>query len=164
MIRNLFRQSKDDHGKWSEFKAVELKPMFFGLAYNVMMRMIAGKRYYGEGEEGAEGSEEARRFNEMVVASSSLAGASNVSDFLPVLRAVDFGGVKEKMRRLEEKREETLQGLIDEQRRKRAGEERENMKKNKNVLEVLMALQEEAPEHYSDESIKAMIMVSSLSS
>ncbi|KAE8657064.1 Cytochrome P450 81D11 [Hibiscus syriacus] len=41
-----------------------MKSMFFELTLNVMMRMMAGKRYYGEG---AEELEEERKFKEIVM-------------------------------------------------------------------------------------------------
>lgn len=58
LVRHLFRgcQSGD------QFQIFNMKSMFFELTLNVMMRMIAGKRYYGDGE----AELEARRFKEIV--------------------------------------------------------------------------------------------------
>ena len=69
---------------------------------------------------------------------------------------------------VEAKKEAMLQGLIDELRKKKKmgkgskdkAEETGENKKKKSMLEVLLDLQEEAPEYYSDEIIKAMIIVS----
>lgn len=146
LIRDLFKGF--DNCKTS--KVVELKSKMFGVSYNVMMMMIAGKR--------CEDSEEARRFKEVVEESSSRMGISNLADFLPVLRWVDFGGVKKRLKWVVEVKESVLQTLIDERRSINKSSRDQNLdpKKKKSMLEVLLDLQEEAPE-YTDEVIKAMI-------
>ncbi|KAF2283781.1 hypothetical protein GH714_015211 [Hevea brasiliensis] len=45
------------------FAKVEMKSKFMELTYNIIMRMLSGKRYYGEDTEGLE---EARKFREIV--------------------------------------------------------------------------------------------------
>ncbi|KAK3016885.1 hypothetical protein RJ639_005900 [Escallonia herrerae] len=64
-LRRLFLNGK---------AAVDMKSVFFEMMLNVMMRMIAGKRCYGER---AEEAEEARRFREIVTETFRVGGVTN---------------------------------------------------------------------------------------
>ncbi|URE07242.1 cytochrome P450 [Musa troglodytarum] len=141
--------------------AVELKSRLFALVINVFMITIAGKRYYGE-----EGriSEESKKFMEVAEETVALSGASNIRDFLPFLRWLDYGReVRTRLTRLERMREELMQGLIDEQRREiteakqgEGGEEQDEGKKQTTIARLL-SMQKDDPEHYSDHIIKSLI-------
>ncbi|PKA57446.1 Isoflavone 2'-hydroxylase [Apostasia shenzhenica] len=143
------------------FSKVELRPRLFGLAMNVMMRVIAGKRYYGD----KAGEAEAQRFREAVKEALSLAGASNVRDFLPgAIGWIAGRGVKRRLARLHRYRDGFFQGLIDEQRRKRREEEdegaaeKEEERSHRTVADALLTMQEEQPEKYTDRFIKALFL------
>ncbi|XP_073107967.1 cytochrome P450 81Q32-like [Elaeis guineensis] len=148
MVRQLFRDWKASSAEG--FTKVELKSRLFALSLNVLTRMITGKRYYGEEEE--EASEEARRFRELVEEGSSLIGASNLSDFLPVLRWVDYQGVNKRLVTVQKGRDEFMQRLIDEHRSK----SREEGVEKKTMMGVLLSLQKTDPEYYTDEMIKSL--------
>lgn len=62
-------------------KQVELKSMFSELTFNIIMRMIAGKRYFGGEVSGNE--EEGRRFREIIKELFELAVSSYISWELP---------------------------------------------------------------------------------
>nr|XP_009406660.1 PREDICTED: isoflavone 2'-hydroxylase-like [Musa acuminata subsp. malaccensis] len=136
---------------------VELKTRLFQLAMNVLMRTIAGKRY--SGEEGVV-SEESKRFMVTVEEIFALSGASNVVDFIPLLRWVDYGGVRRKLMRLHRVRDEFLQQLIDELRTK-GGDESQTTeaKEEKTTISDLLSLQKTDPENYSDQIIKSLISI-----
>ncbi|RWR82971.1 isoflavone 2'-hydroxylase [Cinnamomum micranthum f. kanehirae] len=154
LVKDLFLDS--DLGK-----AVELKRKFSELALNVMMRMIAGKRYYGET---VVDLEEAGRFREIVEESLALSGASNLLDFLPVLRWIGFKGVEKRMIGLVKERDLLLQGLIDEHRKKKGifsesdVDGVETRGKKKTLIDLLLSLRETEPEYYSDNIIKGIII------
>eukprot|EP00268_Persea_americana_P039256 TRINITY_DN3886_c0_g1_i7.p1 TRINITY_DN3886_c0_g1~~TRINITY_DN3886_c0_g1_i7.p1 ORF type:complete len:537 (-),score=95.36 TRINITY_DN3886_c0_g1_i7:576-2186(-) len=154
LVKDLFRDS--DLGK-----AVELKRKFSELALNVMMRVIAGKRYYGET---VVDLEEAGRFREIVEESLALSGASNLLDFLPVLRWIGFKGVEKRMIGLVKERDLLLQGLIDEHRKKKGVFSEsdvdgvETRGKKKTLINLLLSLRETEPEYYSDNIIKGIII------
>ncbi|KAI5354383.1 hypothetical protein L3X38_007278 [Prunus dulcis] len=59
LVSGVFRGSNG-----GEFQSLDMKSTFFELTLNVLMRMIAGKRYYGE--HGAK-LEEAQLFKELVI-------------------------------------------------------------------------------------------------
>ncbi|XP_026659732.2 cytochrome P450 81Q32-like [Phoenix dactylifera] len=150
LMSRLFRESG---GRHAEFAKVELKPRLFGLTLNVMMRTIAGKKYY---RENMASSEESAQFMEMVEQLLAVVGASNLADFLPILRVLDFQGLNRRIDRLDKKRDEILQGLIDEHRRKGGGEGEESSNK-KTIIGVLHSLQDKDPEYYTDQFIKSFI-------
>ncbi|KAL1224436.1 Cytochrome P450 81D11 [Cardamine amara subsp. amara] len=139
----LLRLSKNSqHG----FAKVEMRQMFFDLTINNILRMIAGKRFYGEGMEQAE---DVRRVRKLVDEIVSKAGAGNAIDYLPFLRWItDF---EKQMKNLAGKVDEFLQSLVDE---KRADQEKGNT-----MIDHLLSLQETQPDYYTDVTLKGIIIV-----
>ncbi|KAG8654798.1 cytochrome P450 81Q32 [Manihot esculenta] len=141
LIRRLFR-NKDE--------IVDLKSAFFQLILNVMMRMIAGKRYYNENVEEVE---EVASFQEIVRETFQMA-TSNMGDFLPLLAKV--GGVEKRLLDLQKRRDGFIQSLIEEHRNKMTISLPDE--KNKTFIEVLLTLQQSDPESYTDQTIKSIMM------
>uniref|UniRef100_A0A2C9VXF0 Cytochrome P450 n=1 Tax=Manihot esculenta TaxID=3983 RepID=A0A2C9VXF0_MANES len=142
LLHRLFR-NKDE--------MVDLKSAFFELMLNVMMRMIAGKRYYGENVEEVEA---ATRFREIVRETIQMTGTSNIGDFLPLLAKI--GGTEKKLLDLQKKRDGFIQGLIEEHQNRMTTSPIEE--KNKTLIEVLLTLQQSDPEYYTDQTIKSLIL------
>ncbi|XP_051127409.1 cytochrome P450 81Q32-like [Andrographis paniculata] len=128
------------------FARVQLRESLFDLTFNNIMRMIAGKRYFGRDED----TEEAKRFRELKDDIFRVSGISNPQDFIPVLRWFDFRGLKKKMGKLFEQMDGFLQGLIDEHR---------GNKDANTMISHLLNLRESDPEFYTDTVIKALIVV-----
>ncbi|KAJ1414506.1 Cytochrome P450 [Sesbania bispinosa] len=132
-----------------EFAKVELKSMFAELTFNTIMRMVCGKRYYGEETDGTS-AEEAKKFRDAMDEIAKFGVGSNLDDFVPLFRWFDFSGTRKKLQRLAEKLDSLFQGLIDEHR---------NMKEKPNtMIDHLLSLQESQPEYYTDQIIKGLIM------
>ncbi|GMP64136.1 hypothetical protein CsSME_00025556 [Camellia sinensis var. sinensis] len=130
-----------------DFKKVELKSKFYELTFNIVMRMIAGKRYYGDD---LSNYEEAKEFRELVIEAFKYGGASNPGDFLPVLRWIDYQGLEKNLGRIQKKMDAFLQDLINEHRRD----------KSKNtMIDHFLSLQESQPDYYTDEIIRGLISV-----
>ncbi|KAE9457211.1 hypothetical protein C3L33_10886, partial [Rhododendron williamsianum] len=108
LLKTLFRDSPKG------FVKVEMKSRLSELSFNIIMRMVAGKRYFGVE---VEDSEEAREFRLLIRDIFELSGASNPGDFVPFLRWIDFGKMEKKMLRVQKKMDAFLQGLIEEKRR-----------------------------------------------
>jgi hypothetical protein len=89
LIHQLYGRSEG-----CEFHIVDMKSKFFEMTLNVMMRMIGGKRYYGES---VEELKETRKFKELVSETFELSGATNIGDFLPVLKWVGLNGLEKKV-------------------------------------------------------------------
>jgi isoflavone 2'-hydroxylase len=144
LLRKLGRNSSLD------FTKVELKSMFLELTFNIIMRMVAGKRYYGYGED-VKDEEEARQFREIMKEAFENSGVSTPQEFVPMLRWIDNGGLEKRLMRLAKRMDSFLQGLIDE---KKGNEEGNTM------IHHLLSLQKSQPEYYTDQIIKGLIWVS----
>lgn len=129
------------------FVEVDMKSLLANLAFNNIIMMVAGKRYYGDG---TEDNDEARIVRALISEAVAGAGAGNLADYLPIIRWVtDF----EKRAKILGKRfDGFLQRLVDE---KRAEKER-----GQTLIDHLLSLQEIQPEYYTDVIIKGMIIVS----
>ncbi|KAG2666225.1 hypothetical protein I3760_15G046800 [Carya illinoinensis] len=137
-----------------EFRTVDMKSVFFQLILNVMMRMIAGKRYYGEN---AAELEETREFKKIVKETLQLSVPTNLGDFLPAFKWVGSRGLEKRLVILQGKRDKFMQELIEDQRRMRADSAFEE--RDKNMIDVLLSLQEAEPEFYKDEIVRGMMLV-----
>ena len=135
------------------FARVELRSMLSDMTFNMIMRMVAGKRYYGD-EVSDEG--EARRFRSIMKEAITSAGVANAADYLPLLRRFGGGGegYENKVRRLAKRTDAFLQGLIDEHRGSR------HESGNSTMIDHLLSLQQSQPEYYTDQIIKGFILVS----
>ncbi|KAL8477010.1 hypothetical protein ACS0TY_029350 [Phlomoides rotata] len=122
------------------FSEVELRPKLSDLTFNVMMRMIAGKRY--------DKSEKGQNISELINGVFEIGQASNPQDFLPFLQWIDFGGFKKKLTCLFKGMDDFFQGLIDEHR-----EQQRNT-----MIGHLLSLEESQPQFYSDLTIKGLVM------
>ncbi|KAL8252151.1 hypothetical protein R6Q59_035844 [Mikania micrantha] len=140
----------------SNSSPVIVKSLFSEVMLNIMMRMISGKSYFGTDDRKT--VEEGKRFQEIVDETTVLAGASNVSDYLPVLSWLGAKSLEKKLMALQEKRDVFFQGLI-EQLRKSRGTELANGRKT--MIELLLSLQESEPEYYTDAMIRSFVMVMS---
>ncbi|KAJ8765727.1 hypothetical protein K2173_014849 [Erythroxylum novogranatense] len=148
LLNKLFRVSSSSHG----FVKVELRPNFIELTYNILLRMVAGKRYYGADIEVAE---EARNFRDIIEEILRHASASNPVDFLPFLRWFDYKGYMKRLKRLSRDTDKLLQSLIDEQR----SDGRDDLENRNSMINHLITLQASQPEYYTDEIIKGLILV-----
>ncbi|KAF8410151.1 hypothetical protein HHK36_002673 [Tetracentron sinense] len=148
LIQRLVRGSSD-----GGFKTVDMKSAFFDLTLNNMMRMIAGKRYYGEN---VAKLEEARKFKLIVEETFLIGGTTNAGDFLPVLNWVGFRGLERRLIKLQEKRDGFMQVLIEQHRR--MGSKSSSGERRKTIIEVLLSLQETEPEYYTDQIIRGIML------
>ncbi|KAH0694322.1 hypothetical protein KY285_021419 [Solanum tuberosum] len=152
LIRRLFRVSIEN----SE-KIVEMKSSLFNFTFNVISRMIAGKRYYGEN------SKEAMLFQDISKDTINTTPKANILDFLPFMRWFGLHSVEEKMMELQKKRDNFMRKEIDEHRRLKTSGSFPSAEvvagKKKTIMEVLLDLQKTDPEYYTDETIRNLLLV-----
>ncbi|CAJ1975954.1 unnamed protein product [Sphenostylis stenocarpa] len=144
LIHRLARNSREG------FSPVEITSMFNDLTYNNVMRMISGKRFYGEESE-MKNVEEAREFRETVAEMLQLMGLANKGDYLPFLRWFDFQNVEKRLKSISKRYDTILNKIIDENRSKK--DDREN-----SMIDHLLKLQESQPEYYTDQIIKGLAL------
>ncbi|KAK9066765.1 hypothetical protein SSX86_014088 [Deinandra increscens subsp. villosa] len=163
---NEFHDIRADEGRLLIIKLtsacsspVNLTSVFHEMTLNLIMRMISGKRFFGDEDTTEEGS---KVFQEIVKETFELSGASNLGDHLPVLRWLGVKGLEKKMIELQKKRDSFVQGLIDQLRNGGNQEARNNdndgKKKRNSMIEVLLQLKEDDPEYYTDELIRRLMM------
>ncbi|KAK8968729.1 Isoflavone 2'-hydroxylase [Platanthera guangdongensis] len=158
LLRGLFCEAEAAAAEWSSGGAVkvELKSRLFGMAVDVVMRMVAGKRYYGAAEEAAV---EGRRFREAVEEMFGMSGASSAGELARWLRWVDMVDVGQRLPRFRERMDVLLQELIEVQRSGgNVGEEAgENINGEKSMIHLLQSLQLADPLKYNDAFNKDLV-------
>ena len=87
VIKDLYILGKDN--KWVNSKKVVMSEWFEHLTFNVVLTMIAGKRYFNDV---VHGGEEARSAIAAIKKFMSLSGAFVASDVIPFLEWVDLQG------------------------------------------------------------------------
>ncbi|XP_057490917.1 cytochrome P450 81Q32-like [Actinidia eriantha] len=136
------------------FSKVNLKSRLSEYSFNIIMRMISGKRYFGAE---AEGSEEAGRFRGIISEIFELSGSSNPADYVPFLKRIGFGEMERRMLKIQKVADEFLQGLIDDIRNNNKDPNGEG-RRNKSMIHSMLDLQGSEPELYSDQAIKGNIL------
>lgn len=152
-VRRLLR--KLSVGSLRGFTRVEMRSKLNELTFNIMMRMVAGKRYFGDD---LADDQESKEFRYIVKEVFKNGGATNLAEFVPILRLAGFGWSNKKMIRLFKKTDAFLQGLIDEHRQKKI----DGLEVKNTTIDHLLSLQEQEPDYYTDQIIKGLIMVSGL--
>lgn len=145
MIKELFT-----YGTNNDFIKVDMRVKFSELMFNIIMKIISGKRYFGVNRDCD--LEEAKRFEGVIEKLFDAEDAASPEDFLPFLRWFGFKGLQHRMVRLRREIDQLFQELIEERQKER--------RVKGTVIDVLLSLQEADGEHYSDELIKGMILVS----
>lgn len=142
-----------------ENQIVNMKHAFFDLTFNLMLRMIVGKRFYGDDVDDVD---EAKLFRELQAESIRLSGKSYIGDFIPLMAWLGFGSTLEKeMMDCQNRRDALMQSLIEQHRERRTTKLDDSFRdgRKKTMIEVLLDLQESEPEQYTDETIRALILV-----
>ncbi|XVE55803.1 hypothetical protein DITRI_Ditri03aG0186500 [Diplodiscus trichospermus] len=127
---------------------VEFKRAFFELTFNVMMGLIAGKRYYGH--DNVEDKEEARRFREIQIEALELSSVTNLGDFLPWLKSKKL---ERELIECGKKRDKFMQDLIEQHRRKMRSDP--DGESNKTMIGILLS----ESENYADEIIRGLMII-----
>ncbi|CAK9317102.1 unnamed protein product [Citrullus colocynthis] len=142
-----------------ENEIVNMKHAFFDLTFNLMLRMIVGKRFYGDDVDDVD---EAKLFRELQAESIQLSGKSYIGDFIPLMAWLGFGSTLEKeMMDCQNRRDVLMQSLIEQHRERRTTKLDDSFRdgRKKTMIEVLLDLQESEPEQYNDETIRALILL-----
>ncbi|XP_017242879.1 cytochrome P450 CYP82D47-like [Daucus carota subsp. sativus] len=96
---------------------VDMKQLFANITHNLIMAMVAGKRYYGGRANGKEG--EAQKFEKMMRKFGYLFGVFLFSDSIPFLKWLDSRAHKRDMKRTAQELDDFIQGWLEEHKQKR---------------------------------------------
>ncbi|KAK7252797.1 hypothetical protein RIF29_37011 [Crotalaria pallida] len=143
-IMRLIQKLAQDSCK--DFAKVELKSKFLELTFNTMMRILAGKWYFGEDLDASE-VEEAKQFIDII----KELGMFSDQDFIPTMRSRWFDFVSEKsLKRIGQRLDAFVQGLIDEHR--------DEKRITNSMIYHLLSQQRSQPNYYTDQIIKGLIL------
>ncbi|KAG0489039.1 hypothetical protein HPP92_007850 [Vanilla planifolia] len=127
------------------------------------MRMTVGRRYFFAGGGGAE--ELGRRFQFVVKEGFEIVKQSSVGDFLPFLRWVGDRRIEKRVTKLEKEADELFESVVQERRRElkrmrlsTASTTEMQSSDQTNIVDRLLALQEQDGDYYTDELIKGFIL------
>lgn len=136
------------------FVKVEMKSLFLELVFNVMMRIVAGKKFIDYGDDERKKKIELDNLREMFVPNVSM----NLGDFFPVLKWFNFIiGIDKKLAYLHRKRDAYLQNLVVERCKKRENDPTAQCETKKVFIDVLLKLQETEPEQYPRDIVNGLI-------
>jgi len=137
---------------------VTLRPKFAHFTLNIMMRMIAGKRYYGKNIS----DEEALQFQSVIREMLHFHGVVNLEDYIPVFKYFDFKKtLKKQMMVLMNKIDGLLQNLVNQHHERKDGSGQttnNNSDVKKTFMDILLALQDKEPDFLTDQTIKAITL------
>lgn len=143
-LHELWIESKDDSGHI----IVDLKQWFAKLTLNVILRIVAGKRYRAADEE------EKQRCQKALRELFHFLGLFLVADALPFLRWLDLGGHEKAMKRTAEELDEIIGGWLEEHKRNN-----ENLSENsgsRDFMDVMLSvLNDDVGGYDADTIIKA---------
>ncbi|XP_056167229.1 cytochrome P450 CYP82D47-like [Syzygium oleosum] len=132
---------------------IEMKSWFNALNFNLIFKMVVGKRYVGT----TMASEEDQNDRCRIALRSffELAGQFVVSDVLPFLRWFDIGGYVKAMKRTAKELDDVVGGWLDEHKRKRACGKVEGDRDFMDVMLSILGTADELPSYDADTINKA---------
>lgn len=158
---------RDLYGLWAKNDSrpvlVELKKWLEDMTLNMVVRMVAGKRYFGASATCDDS--EARQCQKAINQFFHLIGIFTVSDALPFFWWLDWQGHEMAMKKTAKELDAILEGWLEEHRQRRVsgGIESES---EQDFIDVMLSLQEEGHlsqfQHSADISIKSTCLVCSI--
>ncbi|ERN20268.1 hypothetical protein AMTRI_Chr06g178340 [Amborella trichopoda] len=133
-------------------EVVQLKDRINETIFNSIVKMVAGKSYYGCG---AKDLDEAKAFKRAIDETFTLSALFNMGDFIPWLSWLDLRGIR-LMKALQRKRDKLVQSIVDEHRKLRSGE---CYALKPDFIHMLLAMKEEDPNYFTDDLIKSLVVV-----
>ncbi|KAJ0804930.1 putative cytochrome P450 [Helianthus annuus] len=149
------------YGRWKENSqqpvVVELNKWLEHTMLNIIMMMVAGKRYFGVA---SGGGDEAAKCHEAIIDTFRLCGLFVVSDAIPSLGWLDLQGYEKQMKKTGKDFDLVLGGWLEEHRQKRKlCLERNKLVDAEDFIDVMLSLEDEKQlpniEHDSDTVIKS---------
>ncbi|KAL9323379.1 hypothetical protein ACSQ67_008236 [Phaseolus vulgaris] len=110
-------KNKKENESYSAATLVDMKEWFAHLTFNIIVRMVVGKRYFGVVH--VEGKEKAERFLKNLEEFMNLMGTFTVADGVPCLRWFDFGGYEKAMKATAKEMDKLLSEWLEEHREKK---------------------------------------------
>ncbi|MED6167390.1 hypothetical protein PIB30_002361 [Stylosanthes scabra] len=124
--------------------SVEMKQWFSDVAFNIILRMISCKRYFGVSSDDGK----AQNFQKIIRDFMNLFGVPVLSDSIPALWWWDIHGYKKKMKKTAQKLDQLLGEWLEEHKQRRLlGKDAEE---ELDFMDVMLRVLEENPISYFD--------------
>ncbi|XP_042495640.1 cytochrome P450 CYP82D47-like [Macadamia integrifolia] len=161
--------TKDLYKMWVEKKGgqniqvlVDMKKWFADLTLNIIVRMVAGKRYFGIANTASD-AEEAFRCQEGVRDFFHYTGLFVVSDAFPFLEGLDLQGYEKAMKKSAKNLDSIVEGWLKEHKKKRLSDANYGKAKgdhdDQDFMDVMISIMEDSnlssPDYDADTVIKA---------
>ncbi|KAJ8770675.1 hypothetical protein K2173_021322 [Erythroxylum novogranatense] len=131
------------------FAKVELQSAFQDLSFNIVMRLITGKRYFGDDVTDVK---EANEFKQLLFELPHFFDPIHLGDYFPLWNWFNFGRYESKLMDVTKRIDTFMQNILDECR---SNLHRDNMK---TLAHSLLFMQKSEPEFLTDEKIKANLL------
>ncbi|XP_059623754.1 cytochrome P450 CYP82D47-like [Cornus florida] len=138
-IRELYELWADKGGAKGGV-LVDMKQWFGDLSNNTIVQMVGGKRYFGNSDECDKG--ERRRYKKVMRNFGYLFGVFVLSDEIPFLGWLDWGGYKKAMKSTAKELEALIGGWLEEHKQKRLLGEKG--KGEQDFMDVMLNILEDA--------------------
>ncbi|XP_031479172.1 cytochrome P450 CYP82D47-like [Nymphaea colorata] len=139
---------------------VDMNRRFSNLSMNIMLRMIAGKRYFNL--DGEENEGEAEEFRKLIIELFHLLGMLTVSDAIPSLEWLDVGGHLKAMKRVKKRMDGFASAWLAEHRHRHRRERKSGKKDTeRDFIDVLIREVEDghlSEQYQTDTIIEATAM------
>ncbi|WCJ37979.1 cytochrome P450 family 82 subfamily G polypeptide 1 [Euphorbia peplus] len=131
-LKDLYLTNSTKNSK----NVINISKLFEGLTFNISLRMVVGKRF--SSSKYSEENSEACRYKKAIEEALFLSGTFVLSDAIPWLEWVDYGGYISAMKRNYKELDQVMEGWLDEHMRK-GGEIEKNSDHIDDFMEVLLS-------------------------
>ncbi|XP_076956961.1 cytochrome P450 CYP82D47-like [Bidens hawaiensis] len=136
-IYETWRTNKDIEG--SEMVKMDMQQWFGNLVINLLVRIVSGRRFHHNDEEGI-------RFQNVVRKFFGLLSAFVASDFLPFTKGFDLGGYEKEMKITSKEIDNIIEGWLDRRKREKESSSRQQQEGDQVFMDVLMSVLKDASE------------------
>ncbi|KAI5443211.1 hypothetical protein KIW84_012030 [Lathyrus oleraceus] len=135
--------STNDEPSTTDYVSVELKKWFAQLTLNMVLRMVVGKRCFGDVD--VENKEEAKRFLENIRDFMRLIGTFTVGDGVPFLKWLDLGGHEKEMKKCAKKFDVMLNEWLEEHREKKGLGSEDKVVGERDFMDAMLLVLKDKP-------------------
>ncbi|KAK4260044.1 hypothetical protein QN277_003217 [Acacia crassicarpa] len=126
---------------------LDMKQWFGNLCFNVLLRMVAGKRYFGAS---SEDDGEAQYCQKVIRDLVHLFGVPVISDAIPMLKWWDRNGVKREMKKTARKLDQLIGEWLEEHKQKRRLLDEPAAREEQDFMDVMLRILQENPIPFYD--------------
>ncbi|TXG52487.1 hypothetical protein EZV62_021656 [Acer yangbiense] len=151
MVKHLYTNS------FKGVRKVDMKSFFYAIAFNIVMRMVAGKRYFEDDVLDLEITK--GKVDDLLEMFAPIATVA-LGDYFPFLRWLTYYGVERRLLKIHKRKDEFIQALIDaHQNTTSSFTSVDDRKTSQTIIDVMLRLKESEPEFCTNDLIKGTIQV-----